>query len=194
MTQRGLIKRVLETLGLDVGTLNGKFTPAKGKPLVKHVHGEPASGNFNYSSVIGMLLYLADHSGPDITYAVNCATRYMFCPKLVHKHALKGIGCYHKATFDKELIMTPSEKLLKIDSFLDANFAGMYGHEAMDDPVCVKSRTGYVIMVTNCPIMWQSKLQSETALSTMEAEIVALAHSFVSCFQSWMESVSWVKP
>ncbi len=34
-----------------------------------------------------------------------------------------------------------------------------------------------MIMVANCPIMWQSKLQSETALSTMEAEIVALAHS-----------------
>ncbi len=32
-------------------------------------------------------------------------------------------------------------------------------------------------MVANCPIMWQSKLQSETALSIMEAEIVALAHS-----------------
>ncbi len=34
-----------------------------------------------------------------------------------------------------------------------------------------------MIIVVNCPIMWQSKLQSETALSTMEAEIVALAHS-----------------
>ena len=45
--------------------------------------------------------------------------------------------------------MKPSEKLLKIDSFLDANFAGMYGHEGMDDPVCVKIRTGYVIMVAN---------------------------------------------
>ncbi len=53
----------------------------------------------------------------------------------------------------------------------------MYRHKAVDDPVCVKSKTGYVIMVANCPIMWQSKLYSETALSTMEAEIVALAHS-----------------
>ncbi len=33
--------------------------------------------------------------------------------------------------------MKPSEKLLKIDSFPDANFAEMYGHKAMDDPVCV---------------------------------------------------------
>ncbi len=37
-------------------------------------------------------------------------------------------------------------------------------------------------MVANCPIMWQSKLQSETALSTMEAEIVALAHSCCELF------------
>ncbi len=58
----------------------------------------------------------------------------------------------------------------------------MYGCEAMYDPVCVKSRTGYVIMVANCPIMWHSKSQSETALSTMEAEIVALAHSCCKLF------------
>ena len=58
--------------------------------------------------------------------------------------------------------MMPSEKLLKIDSFPDVDFAGMYGHEAVDDPVCLKSRTGYEIMVANDPITWWSKLQSET--------------------------------
>ncbi len=78
--------------------------------------------------------------------------------------------------------MKPSKKLLKIDCFLVVNFAGIYRHKAMDDPVCVKRRTGYVIMVANCPIMWQSKLQSETALSTMEAEIVALVHSCCKLF------------
>ncbi len=59
----------------------------------------------------------------------------------------------------------------------------------MDDPVCVKSRTGCVIMIANCPIIWQSKLQSETALSTMEAEIVALAHSCCKLF-TIMDGVS----
>ncbi len=80
--------------------------------------------------------------------------RYMFFPLLVHEQTLKGIGPYLKATSDKRLIKKHSKKLLKIDSFPDANFAGMYGHEAMDDPVCVKCRTGYAIMVANCPIMW----------------------------------------
>ncbi len=48
--------------------------------------------------------------------------------------------------------------------------------EHHDNPSCVKSWTGYVINVANCPVMWQSKLETETALSTMEAEIVAISH------------------
>ncbi len=83
MMQKDLMKQVLETLDLDIGIANGRFTPVEGKPLVKHAHGEPASGNFNYSSVVGMLLYLAGHTCPDITYAVNCAASYMFSPQLV---------------------------------------------------------------------------------------------------------------
>ncbi len=47
----------------------------------------------------------------------------------------------------------------------------------MDDHVCAKSRTGYVILVVSCPIIWQFKLQLETTLSTKEVEIIALAHS-----------------
>ncbi len=128
--------------------------PLPKESLLPNMHMKNLSfGNFNYSSVVGMLLYLAGHTCPDITYAVNCSARYMFCPKLVYKQALKQIGHSLKATANKGLIMKPSEKLLKIDSFPDVNFAWMYGHKAMDDPVCVKSRTGYVIMVANCPIM-----------------------------------------
>ncbi len=142
MMQKGLTKRVLKTLGLNVGTTNGKFISAKGKPLVKHVHGEPASGDFNCSSVIEMLLYLASDTHPAITYNVNCAARFMYCQKLVHKYVLKQIGCYLKATSVTGLIMKPSEKLLKIDSFPEANFAGIYRDEAMDD-IVFWSKTWY---------------------------------------------------
>ncbi len=69
--------------------------------------------------------------------------------------------------------------MLKIDVYPDANFAGMYGYEHHDDPFCVKSQTGYVINVANCPVMWQSKLQTEMVLSTMEAEIVAISRRMV---------------
>ncbi len=44
----------------------------------------------------------------------------------MHKQALKRIGQYLKATADNGLIMKPSKKLLKIDSFPDADFGGMF--------------------------------------------------------------------
>ena len=71
--------------------------------------------------------------------------------------------------------LKPSSSL-KIDAFLDDDFAGLYGYELNTDPVCAKSRTGFLITVSDCPMVWVSKLQTETALSTMEAKINALAH------------------
>ncbi len=46
----------------------------------------------------------------------------------------------------------------------------------MVDYACSKSRTSYVILVVNCPITLQFKLQSETILPTLEANI-AISHS-----------------
>jgi hypothetical protein len=177
MKQTGLIDRIIEALGLDDGTVNGKWTPTELKPLVRDEEGKTAYGDFNYSSVVGMLLYLSGHSRPDIAYAVNSSARYMFSPKHSHEIALKRLGRYLKATRDKGLILNPSSQTLKINCYPDADFAGMYGYEKNDDPACVKSRTGFVINIANCPVLWCSKLQQETATSTMQAEIIALAHS-----------------
>ena len=57
----------------------------------------------------------------------------------------------------------------------DADFAGIYCYEMPTDPACAKSCTGFVIVFAGLPVMWQFKLQTETALSTMEAEINSLA-------------------
>ena len=60
---------------------------------------------------------------------------------------------------------------------MDADFAGLWNQEAVQDPVCVKSRTGYVITLEGSPISWSSKLQTEIALSTTEAEYIAMSQS-----------------
>ena len=39
------------------------------------------------------------------------------------------------------------------------------------------SRTGYIIMYANCPIHFVNKLQTEIALSTAEAEYIALSQA-----------------
>ncbi len=69
--------------------------------------------------------------------------------------------------------MNPSSDVCKIDAYPDADFAGMYGHEEHTDPACAKSWTGFIITFADCPVFLQSKLQTETALSMMEAKIIA---------------------
>ncbi len=59
MKQTILIKRVIETLGLDDGLVKEKHTPSESKLLVKDLNGEPASEAFSYSSVVSMFLYLS---------------------------------------------------------------------------------------------------------------------------------------
>jgi hypothetical protein len=162
MKQEGLTLGIIEAMRLDIGFVTPKWTTAEAAPLVKDSEGAPATGAFSYSSVIGMLLYLSGHTRPDIAYAVNCAAQYMCCPKISHKEVLKQIDRYLKATCNRGLIIKSSSGVLKNDAYSDANFAGMYGYEHHDNPSCVKSRTGYVINVANCPVMWQSKLQMET--------------------------------
>ena len=44
-----------------------------------------------------------------------------------------------------------------------------------DNAENLMSRTGYVIMYAGCPIVWSSRLQTEIALSTAEAEYIALS-------------------
>ncbi len=176
LTQCGLIDRIITNLGLDDKDYS-KATPVESsKPLARDADGDPCIEDFNYAAVVGQLLYLSGHTRPELAYAVNQCARYMFNPKRSHELALIRIGKYLKGTRTKGLIVKPSGGLLNINAYPDADFAGLYGHESPDDPACVKSRTGFVILVANCPICWKSTLQSKTALSTTEAEISALAH------------------
>jgi len=79
------------------------------------------------------------------------------------------------ATREKGLILNHSEEL-SVDTYPDADFTGLYGHQKPTDPSCAKYRTGFIINVANCPMLWMFKLQTKIALSTMEAEIIALAY------------------
>jgi hypothetical protein len=59
---------------------------------------------------------------------------------------------------------------------VDANFSGLwYKETAADVPITSKSRTGYVVTYGDCPIIWALQLQTEIALSTTEAEFLAMS-------------------
>jgi hypothetical protein len=92
LTQTGLIGRVLDALALHASYTSAKDNPAKTTPLPKDADGEPPDPCINYPSVVGMLLYLAGHTHPDITFAVHQYARYTFKPTKRHCQALKSIG------------------------------------------------------------------------------------------------------
>jgi len=64
---------------------------------------------------------------------------------------------------------------LALDCYVDADFVGLWKIKHEDASVCVKSRTGYVLMLGGCPLTWASRLQSEITLTTPEAEYIALS-------------------
>ncbi len=62
-----------------------------------------------------------------------------------------------------------------LDCYVDADFAGLWGHEDDQDPVSVRSRTGFTLTLFGCPILWSSKLQTDQTLSSTAAEYVAFS-------------------
>ena len=109
-------------------------------------------------------------------FAVSQCACFTHNPKCSHEVALECIGQYLKNTLTDGLIIKPTG-ILDIDCYVDADFAGLWQSEDKQEPSCVKSRTGFVISISNCPAIWKSKLQTEIATFTMEAEYNALSIS-----------------
>jgi len=170
MTQTGLIDKILQATNME--DCNPHPVPAGTLPLVSDKYGARANEEWDYRSVVGMLLYLSMHSRPDIAFAVSQVCRFSHDPRASHCKAVKQLVRYLKGTRDKGLILK-SNKTLTLDAFVDADFSGLYAHEDKTDPVSVKSRTGFVVTIGGCPLLWQSKLQQLHALSTTESEINA---------------------
>ena len=131
---------------------------------------------WNYRSIVGMLLYLSTNSRPDIAFSVSQVARFSHNPKQSHASAVKTIIRYLSGTKTKGIIYKRPEHLT-LDCYVDADFAGLYGREPPENPVSVKSRTGYTVSVGGCFLLCKSQLQSTIALSTSEAEYGALSQA-----------------
>ena len=114
----------------------------------------------------GELLYLSVATRPDIAFAVSNVAKYCAKPTKQHWIAVKRIMRYLKGTLNYGLCYTSSHNTQCV-GFSDADFAG-----DTDDR---KSTTGYMFKMSGTAISWRSKKQTCVALSTAEAEYIALA-------------------
>lgn len=134
---------------------NAKPTPACTTPLGADVNGPRCQQKWEYATVIGMLMYLTSNSRPDIQYAVHQCACFTHNPRASHEQAILRICHYLKGTQDKGLVFKP-DAALALDCYVDADFAGLWRVEHELDPICVKSRTGYVLLLGGCPLIWAS--------------------------------------
>lgn len=172
LSQEGLIKKILSTTGLEGA--NPNKIPAKCEPLSMDTDGEPFDEPWSYPSVVGMLLYLSTNTRPDITFAVSQAARFTHSPRKSHGIAVKMIVRYLKGTIKQGTIVSKFH-VLSVEGFSDADFCGLFKHDPDHSITSAKSRSGYLIKVAGCPLVWKSQLMQSICLSTAESEYYSLS-------------------
>lgn len=117
-----------------------------------------------YREAVGSLLYLATTTRPDIAYAVGQVSQFCQNPGKAHWSGVKRILAYLSGTQKHGLRFGAGQEPL-ITGFSDADFA-----RDMDQR---RSITGYIFFAHEGPVIWTSRKQNCTSLSTTEAEYIA---------------------
>lgn len=118
-----------------------------------------------YQEAIGCIMYAAQISRPDISYAVSALSRYKNKYGRGHWTAVKRVIRYLKATIDYKLTFRQDGNNETI-GHCDADWAG--------DPDQRRSTTGYVFHAQGGAISWQTRRQPTVALSSTEAEFMSM--------------------
>ncbi|XP_042904174.1 uncharacterized protein [Parasteatoda tepidariorum] len=123
----------------------------------------------------GSLLYLACGTRPDIAYSSTYMSQFKERPSENHWPSVKHLFKYLKHT--KHLCLTYRKTRKKIEVFSDADRAA--------DCIGRKSFSDYVVILGGAAVSWSSKKQHCTALSSAEAEYLAMTHA--------TKEVLWIK-
>lgn len=169
INQTHYICKLLVRFGLqDAKTSNYPLDPQYNKSRIKEQ--EAMKDGEKYQQLIGALLYISVNTRPDITASVCILSQYNKSPTDPDWVEAKRVARYLKGT--KELT-------LKLGNKDDPN-KHLYGYSDADwaqSNENRKSNSGHLFKFNGSPISWGCKKQNCIALSTMEAEYIALAEA-----------------
>jgi hypothetical protein len=173
LDQSEYIKISLNDIGMT--NCNSATTPLDPSlPLQKSKDNDTRTDGTRYRQINGSLMFASIHTRPDILYAVAKLSQFNSDPNELHHAAQKHLLRYLKGTIDMSITFgdrrnrgsSLDDAHLKIIGYTDASWA-----DNVDDR---KSTTGMAFMLNGGMISCESKKQATVALSTMEAEYMAL--------------------
>ena len=168
ISSKQYIESVLRKEGL--GKMNAVSTPLDPNVTIEpNPEGNIGDRSNSFARLLGELQYIANATRPDISYAVNRLASYTANPSLQHTTALKRILRYLSGTRSYGIVY---KALPQSPSF----FHG-YSDAALANADEAKSTSGYVYIAGNGAITWSSKRQISQALSSAEAEYVAISEA-----------------
>lgn len=178
LTQRAYIDSVLERFRFSVDGLKGRDTPFKAgyiaskaqSPDIDDSHLREQMEKHPYKSILGSLMYLAIWTRPDIAYAVTSLAQFSTNPGPEHWEQLKHLLRYVRKTRDYGLKLGGKETIDPF-GFADADWGSHPDHR--------HSISGYAFFLSQDTgaISWSSKKQPTVALSSAEAEYMALGRA-----------------
>jgi transposase InsO family protein len=173
ISQEKYIESILKKEGMDGA--NPISTPMQPSiKLEKNPDGAQGNRSNSYARLLGELQFLANATRPDIAYAVNCLSAYTANPSLAHGSALKKILRYLAGTKSHGITYHKYHPQRVLDG---KNLFHGYSDAAFRNADDSKSTSGYVFQMAGGAITWRSKRQSTIALSSTEAEYVALSEA-----------------
>ena len=124
-----------------------------------------------YRGIVGSLIYVMTGTRPDLCYVVTKLSQKMSKPTQADLGAAKHVLRYLKGTQELGLTFKKSVSPLTLEGFCDSD----WGASTTDR----RSITGYNFQLSSTGplISWKSRKQPTVALSTCEAEYVALANA-----------------
>ncbi|GJX57376.1 retrovirus-related pol polyprotein from transposon TNT 1-94 [Tanacetum coccineum] len=129
-----------------------------------------------FRSMVGSLMYLTA-SRPDLVFAVCMCARYQASPTKKHLEALKRVFRYLKGTINWGL-WYPKDTVMALTAYADADHAGCQDTR--------RSTSRSAQFLRDKLVSWSSKKQKSTAISTTEAEYIAMFGCYAQIL--WMRS------
>ncbi|CAK9813843.1 Retrovirus-related Pol polyprotein from transposon TNT 1-94 [Anthophora plagiata] len=166
MSQRRYILDILERFGMSEAK-------SVSTPMDPNVRLSPGGGSdskseqFPYRELVGALMYVATCTRPDISFAVSYLSQFGTCHDSTHWTAAKRVLRYLKGSLGLGLRYRRAGNPVK--GYVDADWANC--------PIDRRSYTGYAFILGGNPVAWESRKQRTVALSSTEAEYMALSEA-----------------